>query len=128
MSKIDTTAKLGPDGTVLVTRRGRTRAIKPAKPRAMTEAEILAAAESDPDNPPMTAERLARMKPVPRVRSLRRALDLTQEEFAERYRIPLGTLRDWEQGRSQPDQPTRAYLLVIARDPEGVRKALQRTR
>ena len=37
-----------------------------------------------------------------------------------------GTLRDWEQGRSQPDQPARAYLAVIARDPEHVRKALQR--
>ena len=37
-----------------------------------------------------------------------------------------GTLRDWEQRRSQPDQPARAYLAVIARDPEHVRKALQR--
>jgi len=37
---------------------------------------------------------------------------------------PLGTLRDWEQGRTQPDQPARAYLAVIAHDPEGVRKAL----
>jgi putative transcriptional regulator len=38
--------------------------------------------------------------------------------------IPLGTLRDWEPGRSEPDQPARAYLTVITRDPEGVRKAL----
>ena len=56
---------------------------------------------------------------------MRRALGLTQEEFAARYRIPLGTLRDWEQGRSEPDQPARAYLTVIARDPEGVRRALE---
>jgi putative transcriptional regulator len=56
---------------------------------------------------------------------LRRALGLTQEEFAARYRIPLGTLRDWEQGRSEPDQPARAYLAVIAHDPEGVRRALE---
>jgi len=33
-------------------------------------------------------------------------------------------LRDWEQGRSAPDQPARAYLTVIAHDPEGVRRAL----
>ena len=52
-------------------------------------------------------------------------LGLTQEEFAARYRIPLGTLRDWEQGRSEPDQPARAYLTVIAHDPEGVRRALE---
>ena len=56
---------------------------------------------------------------------IRRALDLTQEEFAARYHIPLGTLRDWEQGRAEPDQATRAYLTVIARDPEGVQRALQ---
>jgi hypothetical protein len=49
---------------------------------------------------------------------------VTQEEFAARYRIPLGTLRDWEQGRAEPDQPTRAYLTVIAHDPKGVHKAI----
>jgi putative transcriptional regulator len=42
-----------------------------------------------------------------------------------RYRIPIGTLRDWEQGRCEPDQPARAYLIVIAHDPEGVLRALQ---
>ena len=39
------------------------------------------------------------MKQTPRVKIIRRSLDLTQEEFAERYHIPIGTLRDWEQGR-----------------------------
>jgi putative transcriptional regulator len=92
----------------------------------MAEDEVLAAAQADADNPPLTQGALARMKPVPRVRTLRRALGLTQEEFALRYRIPLGTLRDWEQGRTQPDQPARAYLAVIARDPEHVRRALER--
>ena len=48
---------------------------------------------------------------------LARAQALTQEELAARYHIPLGTLRDREQGRSEPDQPARAYLTVIARDP-----------
>jgi DNA-binding transcriptional regulator YiaG len=52
-----------------------------------------------------------------RIKTLRRALALTQEEVAARFRIPLGTLRDWEQGRSEPDQPAKAYLTVIARDP-----------
>jgi putative transcriptional regulator len=80
----------------------------------------------DPDNPPLTRTRLAKLTRVPRIKTLRRALGLTQEEFAVRYRIPVGTLRDWEQGRSEPDQPARAYLLVIARDPEGVRAALKR--
>jgi len=92
---------------------------------ALTEAEAHAAALADPDAAPLTEQRLARMKRVPRARTLRRALGLTQEEFAARYHIPIGTLRDWEQGRSEPDQPVRAYLHVIARDPEGVRRALE---
>lgn len=91
---------------------------------AMTDAEIHAAALKDPDAQPLTEERLAHMKPTPRAKIIRRALGLTQEEFAGRYHIPVGTLRDWEQGRAEPDQPARAYLTVIARDPEGVRRAL----
>jgi putative transcriptional regulator len=93
--------------------------------RPMTEAEIEAAAAADPDARPMTEEEFRAAPRVPRVKTLRRALGLTQEEFSARYQIPLGTLRDWEQGRTEPDQPTRAYLRVIAVDPEGVRRALQ---
>jgi len=63
-----------------------------------------------------------------RVKTLRRALALTQEEFAARFKIPLGTLRDWEQGRSEPDQPAKAYLTVIARDPQGVERTLHPVR
>jgi putative transcriptional regulator len=90
----------------------------------MTAAEIEAGASRDCENPPLTAARLGQLRAVPRVKTLRRALELTQEEFAARYHIPLGTLRDWEQGRSEPDQPARACLTVIARDPEGVERAL----
>ncbi|MGH6951377.1 MAG: helix-turn-helix domain-containing protein [Vitreimonas sp.] len=93
----------------------------------MDDAAVRAAARSDPDNPPLTRKRMASMRRVPQVKVLRRALGITQEEFAGRYQIPLGTLRDWEQGRSQPDQPARAYLKVIARDPEAVFKVLQRS-
>ena len=92
--------------------------------RAMTDAEVEAAAASDPDAQPVIGEPLAR---VPRVKTLRRALRLTQEEFAARYLIPLGTLRDWEQQRAEPDRPARADLNAIAGDPEGVRRALQST-
>ena len=64
---------------------------------AMTEAEKHAAALSDHDNRPLTEEDLKRMKRIPRARISRRALGLSQEDFATRYHIPLGTLRDWEQ-------------------------------
>src|SRR6201998_1250234 len=91
---------------------------------AMTGGEKNAAALSDPDNRPLTEEDMKRMKRTPRAKIIRRALGLSQEDFAERYRIPIGTLRDWEQGRGEPDQAARAYRTVIARDPERVRKAL----
>ena len=97
-----------------------------ARLRAMTDEEVTAAAMSDPDARPMTPEQLRAARRVPRTKTLRRALALTQEEFAVRYHIPLGTLRDWEQGRCEPDQPARAYLAVIAHDPEGVQRALAR--
>ena len=87
---------------------------------AMTEEEVMARALADPDAQPWTDEQLARAKYVPRTKTMRRALGLTQEEFALRYHIPIGTLRDWEQGRSEPDQTAKAYLHVIAHDPEGV--------
>jgi len=64
------------------------------------------------------------MTRTPQVKVIRRALGLTQEEFSTRFHIPLGTLRDWEQGVARPDQSARAYLTVIARAPEAVRKAL----
>jgi putative transcriptional regulator len=92
---------------------------------AMTEAEKHAAAVSDPDNPPLTEEDMRRMKRTPRAKIVRRALDLTLEEFAARYRIPVGMLRDWEEGRAEPDEAAAAYLRVIAREPEMVRKALE---
>jgi putative transcriptional regulator len=92
--------------------------------RPVSEEEILAAALSDPDAKPFSSAQLARMKHTPRAKLIRRALGLTQEEFAARFRIPLGTLRDWEQGASEPDQAARAYLTVIARNPEAVTKAL----
>ena len=91
---------------------------------AMTDEDIHAAALADPDAQPLTEERLARMKRTPQVKVIRRALDLSQEEFAERFRIPLGTLRDWEQGRKDPDAAARAYLVVIGRNPDAVSEAL----
>jgi putative transcriptional regulator len=98
------------------------RAISPPRPR--TAKAIERAAHEDPDAQPLTEADLKRMRRTPQVKIIRRALELTQEEFAGRYRIPLGTLRDWEQGRAEPDQPTRAYLTVIARDPEHVNRML----
>ncbi len=95
-------------------------------PRPMTSKTIERAARMDRDAQPLTADDFKRMKRTPQAKIIRRALELTQEEFAARYHIPLGTLRDWEQGRSEPDQPARAYLRLIARDPDHVNRTLNR--
>ena len=59
------------------------------------------------------------------VRAIRTRLGLTQEEFAGRFGFSINTLRHWEQGKRQPEGPARAYLMVIDRAPETVRKALR---
>ena len=92
--------------------------------RAMTDEEVTAAALSDPDAQPMTAEQLAGMRRLPDIKSLRPRLGMTQEQFARTYRLPLGTVRDWEQGRTRPDAPALALLAVIDREPEAARRAL----
>ncbi len=90
----------------------------------MTAEAIDRAARADPDAQPLTGSDLQRMRRTPQAKVIRRALELTQEEFAARYHIPVGTLRDWEQGRAEPDQPARAYLTLIARDPDHVNRVL----
>jgi putative transcriptional regulator len=72
----------------------------------MTQGAIQSAAAADPDSQPLSPSDLKRMKRTPQAKIIRRALGMTQEEFSARYHIPLGTLRDWEQGRATPDQPT----------------------
>jgi putative transcriptional regulator len=91
---------------------------------AMSDDERHAAAVSDPDAEPLTPEDFKRLKRTPQVRVIRRALGLSQEEFASRFHIPLGTLRDWEQGRKEPDTAARAYLRVIGHNPAAVTEAL----
>lgn len=59
------------------------------------------------------------------VKAIRTRLGMTQEEFAARFGFSVNTLRHWEQGKRQPEGATRAYLLVIDRDPKAVQKALQ---
>jgi putative transcriptional regulator len=91
---------------------------------AMTDEEAYQNALDDPDNPPLTAEQLSKMRRVPNPRALRLSMNLTQEEFARQFQIALGTLRDWEQRARIPDSTAKAYLRVIAQDPDAVRRAL----
>jgi putative transcriptional regulator len=91
----------------------------------MTDEEVEANALSDPDALPMTDEELAEAyRPGDLIR-LRQRLGLSQAAFADRFRINLRTLQDWEQGRRVPEEIARAYLKVIGRNPEIVAAALK---
>jgi putative transcriptional regulator len=93
---------------------------------AMSEEARHRAAVLDPDALPATEAQLARARRVPTVRALRKKLNLTQEGFAARFHLPLGTVRDWEQGAHRPDKAAQVLLTVIARDPDAVTRALAR--
>jgi putative transcriptional regulator len=89
--------------------------------RSMTDDEIERDIAADPDaSPPMSDAEIA----AARVQWVRKQTGLSQVDFAKRYRIPVGTLRDWEQARTEPDAAALAYLLVIEREPEAVGRAL----
>jgi putative transcriptional regulator len=78
-----------------------------------TEAEI----DNLSDTPPTEAEWNS-MHRLTNVKKLRERIGISQEQFAETYRIPLETLRDWEQKRKSPDATARRHLEVIDRDPD----------
>ena len=92
---------------------------------AITDVQIRAAALTDPDSVPVPVYDTPGLTHQVNVKRLRERLGLTQEAFAATYRIPVGTLRDWEQGRKNPDAPARAYLTVIDRNPEAVAEWLR---
>jgi putative transcriptional regulator len=58
------------------------------------------------------------------VQKIRKRLGLSQDAFAVRFGIPVGTIRDWEQNRRTPDLSARILLKVIDKDPDAVTRAL----
>jgi putative transcriptional regulator len=62
-------------------------------------------------------------KPVD-VKAIRKKVKMSQAEFARAYAIGKRALQEWEQGGRQPDSAARAYLTVIAKEPDVVRRAL----
>lgn len=56
-----------------------------------------------------------------RLIKLRHRLGLSQAQFADRYGLPIGTVRNWEQGRrSKVDASGSLLLSLIERDPDGM--------
>jgi putative transcriptional regulator len=67
---------------------------------------------------------LSGFAPVIPPRLLRKRLGMTQMEFARALRIPVSTLRNWEQGRVLPDPAARSLLVIVARNPKVALKTL----
>ena len=74
---------------------------------------------------PLTDEEFERGRSAMFVRRARAATGLSQDAFAARFGIPVGSLRDWEQGRRLPDAAAQNYLRVIAKMPDEVAKVLE---
>ena len=103
-------------------------AAEAARLDTMSDDDIAAAALSDPDNPPLNADELARIAAARRVRAVRTRSGLSQTEFARVFHINVARLRDIEQGRTRADSALLAYLAVIDKAPETVRRALSGAR
>jgi putative transcriptional regulator len=88
---------------------------------------ILPSDPTDPEDFDASAEALDRGQRARLVRATRTKLGLSQAEFARRFRVPVGTLRDWEQARATPPDFAVAYVRVIGQDPELVAKAIAST-
>jgi putative transcriptional regulator len=85
---------------------------------------ILPADPADPEDFDVTAEAMDRGQRARLVRKTRAGLGLSQAEFASRFRVPVGTLRDWEQARVTPPDFAIAYVRVIEQHPDMVAKAV----
>jgi putative transcriptional regulator len=79
---------------------------------------------SDPEDFDVTGEALDRAQRARLIRKTRTGLGLSQSEFARRFRVPVGTLRDWEQARATAPDFAIAYVQVIGQHPDMVAKAV----
>lgn len=95
---------------------------------AMTDEEIRTNAASDPDTIILTPEQRERGLLGREIRLLRQGLDLTQEQFADRFGIPIDTVRGWERGRRWSDASSRTLLQIILTDPDLVARVVKDNR
>jgi putative transcriptional regulator len=102
--------------------RAEEASVDRARLDATTDVDIRRHAAEDGENPDAP---LAQFHLVIPVHAVRQKLGLTQEAFAELLQIPVGTIRNWEQNRVQPDPAARALLTILYREPKAALKALR---
>ena len=93
----------------------------PAKIAATTEADIRRHQIEDGEDPDAP---LPPFRPTPNVRAIRTQLQMTQEVFAKAIGVPVATVRNWEQSRTNMDPAVRSLLRVVEREPDAALRAL----
>ncbi|OAN48416.1 helix-turn-helix domain-containing protein [Magnetospirillum moscoviense] len=83
--------------------------------------EALAHAEGQPGT---TTEHVVMVPDDVDVEAIRKGLGLTRPAFCRRFGLDVRAVQDWEQKRRRPDRAARAYLTVIANNPQAVEAAL----
>jgi putative transcriptional regulator len=118
----------GSDMTMKKTSKPTVKAAPARKTQSVGESivqglkEAIASTKGENDNVRVTLVHLPQVD----VRKVRLKMRLSQAQFAARFGFPPATLRNWEQGRSHPDAPTRVLLAVIAKHPEAVEDVLRK--
>ena len=92
----------------------------PGRSIVATLEEAVAWAQGEPVAARQTTVRVQKVD----VQLLRKRMQLSQDEFAAKFGFTLASVRNWEQGRRQPEGPARILLAVIARHPEVVEEVL----
>lgn len=59
------------------------------------------------------------------VSAIRNKLHMTRQQFSDEFGFSIRTLEKWERGE-RPEGPTRAYLMVISKNPKAVVEALKK--
>ncbi len=96
-------------------------AVDLAKIAATTEEDIRRHQIEDGEDPDAS---LPAFRPVPNVRAIRARLQMTQEAFAKAISVPVATVRNWEQSRTNMDPAVRSLLRVVEREPDAALRAL----
>jgi putative transcriptional regulator len=81
----------------------------------------------DDDNPEWTPGNTRTLTDSERLRLARMRLGLSQAALAILLRVPVASIRNWEQGRTKPDGPARTLIALLHHDPKGMRARLERS-
>jgi putative transcriptional regulator len=81
----------------------------------------------DEDNPEWTDANTRPLDDSERLKVARAQLRLSQAALAALLRVPVASIRNWEQRRTKPDGPARTLIALLHHDPKGMRARLEQS-